>query len=374
MAAIVRHTLGDLVTQQNKTYGANTCVTSNCLISFNHKLPTGIFALDFALDGGLLLNRAVCFKGLESGGKSSAAMNVAAIASKICWRCFNLECTCSEPKMLLQTFWCDVEGTFDYDWAKSIGMEEGTYVVAYGDDGEQCADMIEAAIRATDCGLVVIDSLAAMTPSKIVESSAYDQFVGVDPRFISPFVRRIRSRLVREAKLGHPIALIIINQARYKIGELYGPSITMPGGQALKHETALWVNFSKRAPTETEKKVADDHRNIAKAQRHSFIVEKHKNNILAGSGEFVRCKENIIIDGILDYNKGDIMDHKSVLKYGKEYEVIKPHNQKWTYGNISGAQKDIIEAWKKDRLLYLKAHKEIIDAARTKIKAIPANA
>lgn len=371
MAIVARNTLAEITAHHNKVYGDNTCVDTKNLILFDKKLPTGIFALDFALNGGLVLNRIACFKGLESSGKSSAAMNVAAVASKMCWRCFNIECTCSEPKLHLKTFWCDVEGTFDASWASAIGMEDESYVVAYGDDGEQCADITEAAIRATDCGLVVVDSLAAMTPSKIIEGSSYDQYVGVDPRFITPFVKRIRSRLVREAKLGHPIVCLIINQIRFKIGDMYNP-LTMPGGQALKHETAVWVNFSKRAPTDAEKKVADEHRNIAKAQRHSFVIDKHKHSILAGSGEFVRCKENIYNEDTIEYRKGDILDHKSTIKYGKEYNVIKQDNNKWTYDCVSGTQKSIIEAWKQDRNLYIKAQQEIIKAARDIITPIEA--
>jgi recombination protein RecA len=364
MATIQKHTLFELADHLNKTYGDNTCLEKKSMVMFDKKLPTGIFALDFALNGGLALNRIACFKGLESGGKSSAAMNVGAIAAKMCWRCFNIDCICSEPKLTLKVLWCDVEGTFDSEWAEAIGMEPNSYLIAYGDDGEQCADIIEAGIRSTDCGLVIVDSVAAMTPSKIIEGSAYDQFVGVDPRFITPFVKRVRSRLVREAKLGHPIVCIMINQARYKIGELYGPNTTMPGGQALKHETSVWVNFSKRAPTDTEKKMADDKRSIARAQRHHFIIEKHKQSILAGAGEFVRCKEDIYTDDALDYKKGDILDHKSTMKYGKDYNIITQDNNKWSYGNITGSQKTIIETWKQDDNLYLKAQQEIINAAR----------
>ena len=372
MAVIQQHTLSELTEHHNKTYGANTCVEKSNLVLFNKKIPTGIFALDLALNGGLVLNRLSCFKGLESGGKSSAAMNVAAVAGDLCWRCFKVECCCSEPKLSLKTFWCDVEGTFDHEWAEAIGMKPDTYVVAYGDDGEQCADMVESAVRATDCGLVVVDSLAAMTPSRIIGGSAYDQFVGVDPRFITPFVKRIRSRLIREAKLGHPVVCILINQARYKIGEMYSSPLTMPGGQALKHETSVWVNFTKRAPTEAEKKMADDNRNIAKAQRHSFTIEKHKQSILFGYGEFVRCKEAIYSDTGLEYRKGDILDHKSTMKYGKDYGIVAADGSKWRYDNIVGSQKQIIETWKTDKVLYLKAQSEIIEAARKLITPIEA--
>lgn len=370
MAELNGHTLAELTAHHNKTYGCNTCVANTNIDLFNAKLPTGIFALDLALNGGLPLNRLSCFKGLESGGKSSAAMNVAAIGSLICWRCFEFECTCSLPHLDLKTFWCDVEGTFDHGWAEAIGMKPENYVVAYGDDGEQCADMVESAIRATDCGLVVVDSLAAMTPSKIIEGSSYNQYVGVDPRFITPFIKRIRSRLVREAKLGHPVVCIIINQARFKIGEMFSNPVTMSGGQALKHETSLWVNFAKKAQTEAEKKLADDTRHITRAQRHSFTIEKHKQAILFGYGEYVRCKEDVYSGTEVEYKKGDVLDHKSTMKYGKDYNVVKQDNNKWSYGNISGSQKTIIEEWKKNEILYLKAQRDVINAARQIITPI----
>ena len=355
--------LQEVVDIHNASMGMNTCVDGTRVLGGVGRLPTGIFPIDLALAGGLPMNMITQFRGLERGGKTSTAMNVAAIAGKICWRCLQINCICSEPPMRMRTLWADVEGTFDSAWAEAIGMDPETYVVTYCDDGEQYSDVCETAIRASDCGLLVVDSIAALTPSKIIEGSAYNNYMGVDPRFITPFVKRIRSRLVRERKLGHPIVCIVNNQVRFKIGEMFGSPETYSGGQALKHEIALDIRFNKLAPTDAQKKFKDEKRSIDRLQRHNFSISSYKMAIYAGAGEFVRVKENIYIDGKLEYMKGEILDHKSVIKYAKDFSLLVEENGKYRAGVFTGTQKEIIEAWRQDRGAYLEFQKEVTSKA-----------
>jgi len=361
--AIQTVTLKEFAEQHNTTYGANTCIDGVNAYTDTNRLQTGIFTLDLATGGGLPIGMITSFKGPESGGKSSAAMNTAAIAGKICWRCFKINCTCSEPPIRSKVFWADIEGTFNVEWATAIGMDPETYLLGYGEDGEQYVDLCETAIRASDCGLVVIDSVSALTPSKIIEGSAYNNYMGVDPRFITPFIKRLRSRLIRERKLGHPVVCLLTNQIRFKIGEMFGNPETVGGGQGLKHEIALSVRFSKRSPTEAQKKMKDESRDMDRLQRHSFSIDKLKLTTYAGAGEFVRAKENISKDGVLLYKKGDVLDAKSVIKYGKDFGLLVEEGGKYRAGVFTGTQKEIIEAWRSDRGAYLEFQKEVTSKA-----------
>jgi len=361
-------TLSDVANIHNTTYGNMTCVSGSEARDSSRRLQTGIFSVDLAIGGGIPLNQITIFRGPESGGKTSSAINAVEVAGKMCWRCMKLQCTCSEPSMSMKAFWADVEGTFDKSWAEAIGAAPDSYIVAYGDEGEQYVDMVITAIRASDCGLVVVDSIAALTPSKVMEGSAYNQYMGVGPRFATTFVQRLRTGLTREMKLGHPVACILTNQVRYKLGEMFGNPETMSGGMALKHECSLGVRFAKRSPTEAEKKLRDDRRDINRVQRHSIIVDKLKMQIYSEAGEFTRCREDIKHDdGSNMFRKGEILDYKTVVRYAKEFGLLVGEGTKFRIGEVVGTQKEIIEKWRENRCLYLDTQRAIIEAAQASI-------
>lgn len=360
--------LDDLIQEVNKNYGQHTCVTGAEVRTHIQRLPTGIFEVDWAACGGLPFNQIACFKGPEAGGKTSAAMNAMATVSKLCWKCLNVTCTCSTPPVKMRTLWADVEGTFDKEWATDIGVGDENYILVTAEDLEQYEDIVVSAIKSEDCGLVVVDSVAALMPAKIVSGSAYNSFMGVDPRAISGFVKRISNTLIKESSNDHQIVCILTNQLRYKLGELWGNPETMSGGQALKHFSSMWIRFSKKTLTEAEKKMRDENRRMAMVQRHSFVVEKHKVTILGGGGEFVRCKEPIKNDaGEVEFKRGELLEYKSVLNRAKDYGVIRKEGTKWRMGDVSGTQKDIIDLWKVNYPLYFAAQREVIEQAKKQI-------
>jgi len=362
-------TLSEVAKIHNSTYGNMSCVPGEENRASTARLQTGIFAVDLATAGGIPLNQITIFRGPEAGGKTSAAINTMEVVGKICWRCFKLQCACSLPPIRMKTFWADVEGTFDTSWATAIGADPNSYILAYGDDGEQYVDMVETAVRASDCGLVVVDSLAALTPSKVIDGSAYNQYMGIDSRFITPFIKKLCIRLVREMKMDHPVACILINQVRYKIGEMFGNPETMGGGMALKHLASMNIRFTKRALTEAEKKYKDEKRDINRLQKHSFSIDKLKMQIYSEAGEFTRSRETIYNDDkTVMYRKGELLDYRTTIRYAKEFGILVAEGSKFRVGEVSGTHKAIVEAWRSDRSFYLDTQKNIIEAARASIE------
>jgi len=357
----------EYMSEINKQYGDNTAVRGVELVVKRRRLPTGIFSVDFATCGGIPLNQVTCFKGPESGGKSSVAMSVAATLSKMCLRCMSFECSCSLPKLTAKTAWLDVEGTFDRDWAEAIGLAPDDYYIVHADDAEQYSWIASNLAKLPDCGLIVVDSVGALVPSKVSDSAVYDQFIGNEAKLITRMIKLISNNLARRSQ-DHPCAAIVINQVRYKIGELYGNPETMPGGQALKHLSSMIVRFNKVALLEKEKKtMIDDNRKLNIAQRHSFTIEKHKVSILSGGGSFLRCKEDVYdseTDELL-YRRGQVVEYQTVMELAKRYAVVtQTVGGKWGAPSVSdetGTQKDLIKYWRENDDMFLKVQRAVIN-------------
>jgi recombination protein RecA len=312
------------------------------------RLPFGIFSLDFATGGGCPIWGTTCLWGGESGGKSSTAGNVVSMASRICWRCFDLKsvCKCSTKPLGLKTFWADVEGTVDQLWMQSIGASPESYYLSLADYGEMYVNLCESALRADDCGLVVLDSLAALAPSAEFDAPSEDQFMGVQARMIGRAVRELKQRLIRERKREHPCTVLFTNQLRTKLGVMFGDPSSMPGGHGMKHEFSLLLRMTKKALNDADKKkFRDSDREKDSASRHAFSIKKEKVLTLAGSGEFVRLVEPVKELGL---DKGRVDDYGTVMHYAKMHEIVKKDGPKWRFLNRTAKRlHDIEKYWKK---------------------------
>ena len=357
--------LDEVVIQINKKYGANSCRKSASMSQDPVRLPTGIFALDYATSGGFPLHQITIIRGPENGGKTSTAMATMAAASKICWRCFNFleTCNCSEKPLPMQTFWVDIEGTFNPMWAEAIGCDPESYVINMPDDGNQAADMMDLALEADNCGLIILDSVGAIMPSDEAQASSDDRFVGNQARLISNISRKLLRRLAIENKNGHPCLVVMLNQLRRKIGYIMGSNEEMPGGEALKHAGALRVRINKISMLD-KKNYFDTNRNLLLAQRHTFTIEKYKNLILAGAGEFVRAVDDI---PIMKAKKGEVLDHKTVLKQVIDLGLMTVKGATCSYNGKKASKQDFIDYWKSDKIAYLLAQRHAIVTAKEKI-------
>jgi RecA/RadA recombinase len=360
------NTLEMITKQLNTRYGEKSCILGTDARMDPPRLPSGIFALDYAIGGGFPLNQITVVQGPEHGGKTSLAKNALGMVGKICWRCMNLldKCTCSLPSIRMRGYWSDIEGTFNRMWAESLGCDSSTFYIDCSDDGNQAGDMLEYALRADDCGLVVLDSVGSLLSSAEVDGSLQDTFIGKQSKLAGDLAKRITQRLRNEAKRGHPCIAIFLNQIRAVIGQMYGNPETGAGGYGIKHHAALRIRIAKRSMG-SDSKYTDKDRGIVTAQKHAFGLEKFKNLRLCDSGEFIRATEDIPDKGI---RKGMIIDHKLVFQYAKDFNVMDEESSNhFKIGDFVGNKNEIITYWMENPIEYLAAQKTIIDAAKVKL-------
>lgn len=361
-------TLNKVMEVTNNECGEGTMFTGAGLKKDPHRLPTGVFTVDYSTGGGMPIWGTTCFWGPESGGKTNLCLNTVKMAGITCWRCFNTldHCTCSQKSVPMRTAWGDVEGTLDRDWAEQIGADPERYVVFLADYGEQYVNIADNVLKADDCGLLVIDSLAAMVPAAEMDAAAEDQFYALQARMIGRMVRNLKQRLIRERKRGHPCTIAFVNQMRMKMVTVGSPE-TMPGGHGMKHEFSLLLRCNKKALRKgPDDKYIDKKRSKDIAQRFTFSIRKEKVLTLAGVGEYIRAKEDTP-----EYNlqAGQVDDYSTVLTKGKDVSLItKDGSRGWYYGTKKTAKLENIKTmWRTKPSEYYRFQKEIIDRAKAKL-------
>jgi recombination protein RecA len=265
----------------------------------------------------------------------------------------------------MDTVWLDAEGTLDRGWVQDIGADPERYHVVLADYGEMYANIADNALRADDCGLIVVDSLAALTPEAEMDQAAEDDFYALQARLIGRMVRKLKQQLIRQRKRGHPCALVLMNQMRSKIGVKFGSPETMSGGHALKHEFSILLRCIKKALTDSDKIFKEVKGDLA--ARHAFSIRKEKVFTLGGAGEFVRLRTDVPeVDGL----KGQIYDFGTVMNYAKEYGIVtKNGNKGWKlFDTIKAKRLDQIkELWRRNKDEYYRAQMEIVRQAKIRL-------
>jgi recombination protein RecA len=357
----------------NRKYGPGTLVTGREKVTDRPRLPTGIFAVDFATGGGFPVHGSTCLWGPDAGGKSNLSINAMAMTAKICWRCFHplMACICSQSPILMRSALLDIEGTFSPEWAEAIGATPESYHRCLGEYGEQYANIADDVLRADDCGLVVVDSLAALVPSDEMESAAEDQFYALQTRLIGRMVRKLKQRMISERKRDHPCLVVFINQMRTKIGGMrYENPETMSGGWGMRHEFSLLLRCVRKALKDsedggTDSKYKDTRRKKNLAERFSFSIRKAKVMTLAGVGEYIRLIEDI---PELEMHKGQVDDYGVLMKYAKDYGIVIKEGSKWKYFKHNSDKIDSIKRlWLKNVEQKLRTQRAIIDKAKAQV-------
>jgi len=264
-----------------------------------------------------------------------------------------------------------VHNTYDRDWAGKIGADPDRYLLALAEDGEQYIDIAQTALKAEDCGLVVFDSLAALSPAAEMEAAASDKFMAIQAQMIGRAVRNIKQQLIRERKKGHPCCVLFVNQLRVKIGQMFGDPETMSGGYGMKHEFSLLLRCAKRTLKKDgpDKKYIDDHRKKNMADRFAFSIRKAKIQTIAGLGEYVRVSEDIPELGL---TKGQVDDFSTLMTYAKTYGIVRKEGNEWRYFGYKAKNLDgIKEVWQKNLSEKMKTQREIIDRAKERLAGSP---
>jgi recombination protein RecA len=188
-------------------------------------ISTGALSLDLALGvGGLPRGRVVEIYGPESSGKSTLAMHVVAEAQRNGGICAYI----------------DAEHAMDPTYANAIGVDVDELLISQPDTGEQALEIADMLVRSGSIDVIVIDSVAALTPRAELEGDMGDTHVGLQARLMSQALRKITANLNRT----HTIC-VFINQLREKIGVMFGSPETTPGGRALKFYSSVRLDIRR---------------------------------------------------------------------------------------------------------------------------------
>ena len=188
-------------------------------------ISTGALALDLALGiGGLPRGRVTEIYGPESSGKSTLAMHVVAEAQRNGGICA----------------YVDAEHAMDPVYAKAIGVDIDELLISQPDTGEQALEITDMLIRSGALDVVVIDSVAALTPRAEIEGEMGDTHVGLQARLMSQALRKLTGNLNKSKTI-----CIFINQLREKIGVMFGSPETTPGGRALKFYSSVRLDIRR---------------------------------------------------------------------------------------------------------------------------------
>ncbi len=188
-------------------------------------VSTGALALDLALGiGGLPRGRVTEIYGPESSGKSTLAMHVVAEAQRNGGICAYI----------------DAEHAMDPIYANAIGVDIDELLISQPDTGEQALEIADTLIRSGAIDVIVIDSVAALTPRAEIEGEMGDTHVGLQARLMSQALRKLTANLNRSNTV-----CIFINQLREKIGVMFGSPETTPGGRALKFYSSIRLDIRR---------------------------------------------------------------------------------------------------------------------------------
>lgn len=254
-------------------------------------IPSGSLALDMALGvGGIPRGRVIEIFGPESSGKTTLALHIVAEAQK---------------KGGLGAF-VDAEHALDPDYAKRLGVKVNELLISQPDTGEQALEIVESLVRSGSVDVVVIDSVAALTPQAEIEGEMGHQHIGLQARLMSHALRKLTA-IVSKTKT----AVIFINQIRMQIGIMFGNPETTPGGRALKFYASVRIDVRRAAQIKKGEEIVGNRVNAK-------VV---KNKVAA---PFRRAEFDIF------YNEG-ISKDAELLTLGEKYAVVKKAGASFTY-------------------------------------------
>lgn len=346
--------LDEIVNQGHRKYGKGTFTVGYSTANDFPRIPTGIFAIDYAIGGGFPIGVTSQVYGPPGGGKTLVTTRAAAGAQNICWHCFEYlwDCKCGN-KEERKVVWVTTE-LFDLDWSIQLGIDPDKMVVVEPDSGEQAIDIMAECLRSEDCGLVVLDSLAMLTPEEELTASASDVQVGLQARMIGKMIRRIKTIMIREKKRNHQVAFLATNQVRAKIGGFAGrgPSEEVPGGFTSKHDWHLTFRMSQISSDDKDKET-DLPINAKFKASMAAMGNKRKVMTLSGSAEFM-----VTVSNGGEYVKGTVNDYRTVTKYADSTGLL---SKDWVFdGKRYKTKGEFLDTWN-DLEVFLSTKKKIID-------------
>ena len=310
--------------KMDKTYGKGTVMKmGDSAVEEVEVIPSGSLGLDIALGvGGYPKGRVIEIYGPESSGKTTLTMH--AIAE-------------SQKAGGIAAF-IDAEHAFDAVYAKKLGIDVENLIISQPDNGEQALEIADNLIRSGAIDIVVIDSVAALTPKAEIEGEMGDSKMGLHARLMSQALRKLTATISRTK-----CTVIFINQLREKIGVVFGNPETTTGGNALKFYASVRIDIRRSG---SPIKVGED------AVGNRVKVKIVKNKV---APPFKNTEFDIM------YGEG-ISKVGEILDLGVEFDIVKKSGSWFSYGDTKlGQGRDAVKELLKD-------NPELLEELAEKIK------
>jgi len=310
--------------KMDKTYGKGAVMKmGDSVVADVEVIPSGSLGLDIALGvGGYPRGRVVEIYGPESSGKTTLTLHAIAEAQK---------------NGGIAAF-IDAEHAFDRFYAQKLGVDIDNLIISQPDNGEQGLEIADNLIRSGAIDIVVIDSVAALTPKSEIEGEMGDSKMGLHARLMSQALRKLTGSISKTN-----CTVIFINQLREKIGVMFGNPETTTGGNALKFYASVRIDIRRST------QIKDTDGNV---QGNKTRVKIVKNKVAAP----FRTTEFDIMYGEGISKVGEIID------LGVEYEIIKKSGSWFSYGDTKlGQGRDAVKALLLD-------NPELFDELESKIR------
>ena len=303
--------LSAALAQIEKQFGKGSVMRlgENQVVADVQVVSTGSLSLDIALGvGGLPRGRVVEVYGPESSGKTTLTLQVISEMQKIGGVCA----------------FVDAEHALDTQYAQKLGVNLNDLLVSQPDTGEQALEIVEALVRSSSLDLIVVDSVAALTPKAEIEGDMGDSLPGLQARLMSQALRKLTGTISRTNTL-----VIFINQIRMKIGVMFGSPETTTGGNALKFYSSVRLDIRRVGAL----KKADE---VVGSETKVKVV---KNKV---APPFKQAFFDIL------YGEG-ISRHGEIIDLGVEFDFIAKSGSWYSYdGNRIGQGKENVREYLKN--------------------------
>lgn len=291
-------------------------------------IPTGSIGLDAALGiGGLPRGRIIEIFGPESSGKTTLALHVVAEAQKKGGICA----------------FVDAEHALDPEYARKIGVKLPELLISQPDTGEQALEIVESLVRANSVDVIIVDSVAALTPKDEIEGDMGQAQMGKQARLMSQALRKLTAITAKSKTL-----IIFINQIRMQLGVMFGNPETTPGGKALKFYTSVRLDIRRIAQIKKGEEIVGGR----------VRVKVVKNKVAA---PFKTTEFDLL------YNEG-ISREGELLALGEKYDIIEKSGTSYKFGDTTlGRGYDASRTFLRDNK---PVAQEVLKQIRAKIDAV----